>query len=144
MAVYLISLINYCDGEVLQSNIYLLDNYDVRCGLSVLSTHLARLSKAQTVAFISLVWCALRKAFNTHVKSGARLAWEVGEHPRLHLPVLYEPHVARHPGQQAHAEGHRHGTDLLVCGGLDTLPLGPNSGTERLGDRSLGCRNRML
>ena len=29
VAVYLISLINYCDGEVLQSNIYLLDSSDL-------------------------------------------------------------------------------------------------------------------
>eukprot|EP00434_Breviolum_minutum_P006202 symbB.v1.2.005469.t1/scaffold260.1/size426026/20 len=51
VAVYLISLINYCDGEILQSNIYLLDSYDVR------------LSKAQTVAFISLVWSENIRAY---------------------------------------------------------------------------------
>ncbi|CAL1158749.1 unnamed protein product, partial [Cladocopium goreaui] len=51
VAVYLISLINYCDGEVLQSNIYLLDSYEVR------------LSKAQTVAFISLVWSENIRAY---------------------------------------------------------------------------------
>ena len=39
------------DGEVLQSNIYLLENYDVR------------LSKAQTVAFISLVWSENIRAY---------------------------------------------------------------------------------
>ena len=39
------------DGEVLQSNIYGLDDYDVR------------LSKAQTVAFISLVWSENIRAY---------------------------------------------------------------------------------
>ena len=29
VAVYLISLINFCDGEILQSNIYLLDGPDL-------------------------------------------------------------------------------------------------------------------
>ena len=51
VAVYLISLINYCDGEILQSNIYLIDSYA------------ERLSKAQTVAFISLVWSENIRAY---------------------------------------------------------------------------------
>jgi len=51
VAVYLISLVNYCDGEILQENIYLLDSYT------------ERLSKAQTVAFISLVWSENIRAY---------------------------------------------------------------------------------
>jgi hypothetical protein len=32
VAVYLISLVNYCDGEILQENIYLLDSLEPRTG----------------------------------------------------------------------------------------------------------------
>ncbi|CAJ1449453.1 unnamed protein product [Effrenium voratum] len=52
VAVYLISLLHFCDGEILQTNIYNLGpGYDVR------------LSKAQTVAFISLVWSENIRAY---------------------------------------------------------------------------------
>ena len=51
VAVYLISLMNFCDGEFLQANIYLLDDYETK------------LSLAQTVAFISLVWSENIRAY---------------------------------------------------------------------------------
>lgn len=52
VGVYLISLINYCDGEVFQSNMDL-DDKSVKVNLS----------KAQTVAFISLVWSENIRAY---------------------------------------------------------------------------------
>eukprot|EP00439_Symbiodinium_sp_Y106_P013082 s6701_g1.t3 len=51
VAVYLISLMHFCDGEILQANIYLLDDYETK------------LSLAQTVAFISLVWSENIRAY---------------------------------------------------------------------------------
>mmetsp|Transcript_25829 Transcript_25829/g.45541 ORF Transcript_25829/g.45541 Transcript_25829/m.45541 type:complete len:192 (+) Transcript_25829:1-576(+) len=51
VAVYLISLMNFCEGEFLQANIYLLEDYE------------RKLSQAQTVAFISLVWSENIRAY---------------------------------------------------------------------------------
>ena len=51
LIVYLISLMHFCDGEVLQENIYLLEGYQTK------------LSLAQTVAFISLVWSENVRAY---------------------------------------------------------------------------------
>merc|ERR1719195_1094105 len=42
--VYVIALMNYCDGKILQSDINLIDDYN------------NKLMDARTVAFISLVW----------------------------------------------------------------------------------------
>ncbi|CAK9049047.1 unnamed protein product [Durusdinium trenchii] len=52
VAVYIISLIHFCDGEILQANIY-----DLGKGFQ------DRLAKAQTVAFISLVWSENIRAY---------------------------------------------------------------------------------
>jgi len=51
VAVYLISLMNFCEGEILQADIGRLEDFDVK------------LSKAQTVAFISLVWSENIRAY---------------------------------------------------------------------------------
>ncbi|CAE7436307.1 unnamed protein product, partial [Symbiodinium necroappetens] len=51
VAVYLISLMHFCEGEFLQANIYLLEGYE------------KKLSLAQTVAFISLVWSENIRAY---------------------------------------------------------------------------------
>merc|ERR1719464_723217 len=44
IVVYIIALMNYCDGQILQADINLLDDYN------------NKLMDARTVAFISLVW----------------------------------------------------------------------------------------
>jgi len=51
VGVYLVSLINYCEGEILQVNIGQLEDFEMK------------LSKAQTVAFISLVWSENIRAY---------------------------------------------------------------------------------
>jgi len=51
VGVYLVSLMNYCEGEILQANIGLLEDFEMK------------LSKAQTVAFISLVWSENIRAY---------------------------------------------------------------------------------
>jgi len=51
IGVYLVSLVHYCDGEIFQNQIYLLDNYQ------------ERLADAQTVAFIALVWSENIRAY---------------------------------------------------------------------------------
>merc|ERR1712127_1157273 len=44
IGVYVVALMNYCEGQILQADISLLDDYD------------NKLMDARTVAFISLVW----------------------------------------------------------------------------------------
>ncbi|CAE7208424.1 unnamed protein product, partial [Symbiodinium sp. CCMP2456] len=51
VGVYLVSLMHFCDGEILQANIYTLEGYETK------------LSLAQTVAFISLVWSENIRAY---------------------------------------------------------------------------------
>lgn len=51
IGVYIVALMHYCDGEIFQTNIYKLDGYK------------ERLSNAQTVAFIALVWSENIRAY---------------------------------------------------------------------------------
>jgi len=51
VGIYIVALMHYCDGQILQAEIYKLDNFDIK------------LSCAQTVAFIALVWAENIRAY---------------------------------------------------------------------------------
>merc|ERR1712127_572933 len=62
IGVYVVALMNYCDGKIFQADINLLDDYD------------NKLMDARTVAFISLVWAENVRSYTS--RSFNRPVWQ--------------------------------------------------------------------
>eukprot|EP00439_Symbiodinium_sp_Y106_P086689 s548_g35.t1 len=136
VGVYLVSLINYCEGEILQVNIGQLEGTEGVCDAAHRRTNDASIITRSLVqsGATSSRFNKLRDEAEQSADRGFHLLGVVREHPGLYLSIFHKPHVEGYFREQAHAEGHCPGTDLPLCGSVDSLLVRQDPRPPWLGD----------